>query len=76
MDNTIQIIKRHVPSLQKKGKMFVGLCPFHKERTPSFTVSLNTNTFYCFGCHAQGAITNLLSKIENTNNAPLGVNNK
>lgn len=44
------IVKRYVPTLKKKGKNYLGLCPFHKEKTPSFTVSTDKQIFYCFGC--------------------------
>lgn len=46
-------IGRHV-SLRLSGAYFVGICPFHKEETPSFTVNPYTNTFHCFGCGAHG----------------------
>jgi len=58
------IIKRYVPSLKKKGKNYLGLCPFHKEKTPSFTVSPDKQIFYCFGCHTGGNIFNFISRIE------------
>jgi DNA primase len=37
-------------SLKKQGRYLVGLCPFHKEKTPSFTVTPEKGIFYCFGC--------------------------
>lgn len=46
-------IGRHV-SLRQSGAYFVGICPFHKEDTPSFTVNPGNNTFHCFGCGAHG----------------------
>lgn len=58
------VIKRYVPSLTKKGKNYIGLCPFHKEKTPSFSVSPDKQIFYCFGCHTGGNIFNFISKIE------------
>jgi DNA primase len=58
------IIKRYVPSLKKKGKNYSGLCPFHKEKTASFTVSPDKQIFYCFGCHTGGNIFNFISKVE------------
>lgn len=61
------IVRKYVPSLQKKGKNFVGLCPFHKEKTPSFTVSPDKQIFYCFGCHAGGNVYTFISKIERLN---------
>lgn len=58
------VIKRYVPSLKKRGKNYTGLCPFHKEKTPSFSVSPDKQIFYCFGCHTGGNIFNFISKIE------------
>ncbi|WP_164730942.1 DNA primase [Anoxybacter fermentans] len=51
--------------LELKGKNYVGLCPFHNEKTPSFTVSRDKKLYYCFGCGAGGDIFNFLMEIEN-----------
>lgn len=59
-----EIIKRYVPSLKKKGKNYFGLCPFHQEKTPSFSVSTEKEIFHCFGCHAGGNVFTFISKIE------------
>ena len=40
--------------LKRRGKDFVGLCPFHEEKSPSFTVSPSKQMYYCFGCGAAG----------------------
>jgi DNA primase len=53
-----------VVQLKKAGKNFVGLCPFHAEKTPSFTVSPEKQIFYCFGCGAGGNIFSFLMKTE------------
>ena len=58
------IVQRYVPSLKKKGRNYVGLCPFHKEKTPSFTVTPEKQIFYCFGCHTGGNIFSFIQKIE------------
>ncbi|MDX9785988.1 MAG: DNA primase [Desulfobacterales bacterium] len=50
--------------LRKTGKDFQGLCPFHTEKTPSFTVSPAKQIFYCFGCGAGGNVFNFLMKKE------------
>lgn len=52
-------------SLKKRGSTFVGLCPFHNEKTPSFTVYPETQSFYCFGCGAGGDAVGFIRKIEN-----------
>lgn len=51
--------------LKKVGKNFVGLCPFHEEKTPSFSVSEEKQLFHCFGCQAGGNIFTFLQKKEN-----------
>ena len=43
-------------SLRKRGSTSIGLCPFHNEKTPSFTVYNETQSFYCFGCGAHGSV--------------------
>ena len=48
--------------LKKTGKNYVGLCPFHSEKTPSFTVSPEKQIFYCFGCAAGGNVFSFLMK--------------
>ncbi|MCX7990510.1 MAG: DNA primase [Proteobacteria bacterium] len=59
--NIVEYISRYV-SLNKRGKNYVGLCPFHQEKTPSFTVSENKQIFYCFGCHIGGDILEFLKR--------------
>ncbi len=52
-----ELVRGHV-ELKRAGRMEKGLCPFHNEKTPSFYVYPDTNSFYCFGCGAGGdAIT-------------------
>jgi len=58
------IIRKYVPSLSKRGQNLVGLCPFHKEKTPSFTVNPEKNIFHCFGCQTGGNVFTFISKIE------------
>ena len=50
--------------LKKAGRNFVGLCPFHTEKTPSFTVSPDKQIFYCFGCGEGGNVFSFLMKLE------------
>lgn len=52
-------------ALKRRGATLVGLCPFHNEKTPSFTVYPATQSFYCFGCGAGGDAITFLKKIEN-----------
>lgn len=60
----VNIIDAYVP-LKKRGVNYIGLCPFHKEKTPSFTVSKEKQIFKCFGCGQGGSIIQFISKIEN-----------
>ncbi|HEY8415691.1 MAG TPA: CHC2 zinc finger domain-containing protein, partial [Thermaerobacter sp.] len=59
----VEVISDYVP-LRRAGKNFVGLCPFHQERTPSFTVSPDKQMFYCFGCQTGGDVFTFLMKRE------------
>lgn len=61
------LASRYIPSLKKKGKNYTGLCPFHKEKTPSFSISPDKQIFQCFGCNTGGNIFTFISKIENIN---------
>ncbi len=54
-------------SLKKQGKNYVGLCPFHKEKTPSFTVSPSRGLFYCFGCGKGGNLITFVMEKEQVN---------
>ncbi|MEW5800747.1 MAG: DNA primase [bacterium] len=60
----VEVISEFV-SLTKAGERLKGLCPFHSEKTPSFTVSPQKQLFYCFGCGAGGDIITFLMKFEN-----------
>lgn len=52
-------------SLKRAGSNMLGLCPFHSEKTPSFTVFPGSGNFYCFGCGAGGDVISFIMKIEN-----------
>ncbi len=52
-------------NLRRRGRILVGLCPFHNEKTPSFTVYPDTQSYYCFGCGAGGSIINFVQRFEN-----------
>lgn len=59
----VDIVGEYV-SLRRVGRDFVGLCPFHEEKTPSFHVSRDKQVFYCFGCHAGGDVITFVQKRE------------
>jgi len=50
--------------LRRSGKNFVARCPFHDDRNPSFAVYPETQSFYCFGCHASGDVLSFLMRVE------------
>jgi len=58
------VVQRYIPSLKKRGKNYVGLCPFHKEKTPSFTVSPDKQIYRCFGCGESGNVFTFITSIE------------
>lgn len=57
----VEVISDYVP-LKRRGQNYVGLCPFHSEKSPSFTVNEDKRLFYCFGCHAGGDVIGFLAK--------------
>jgi DNA primase len=59
----IDVISGYV-QLRKRGRNYIGLCPFHSEKTPSFTVSEEKQIFHCFGCHAGGNVYKFLMDYE------------
>ncbi|MBM3699366.1 MAG: DNA primase [Actinobacteria bacterium] len=61
----IQTIIAGYVNLKKAGKNFTGLCPFHKEKTPSFTVDARKQLYHCFGCSEGGDIISFIMKMEN-----------
>jgi DNA primase len=61
--NIVDIISEFI-NLRKRGKNFIGLCPFHNEKTPSFTVSEDKQIFNCFGCHSGGNVFKFLMDYE------------
>ena len=60
----LSVVASYVP-LKKKGGNYWGCCPFHSEKTPSFSVAPEKGFFYCFGCHAGGNVFKFISMIEN-----------
>lgn len=61
----VEVVSRYV-KLRKQGANFVGLCPFHKEKTPSFVVSPAKQIFHCFGCGVSGDVVKFVTMIENS----------
>ncbi|HEX6044338.1 MAG TPA: DNA primase [Pyrinomonadaceae bacterium] len=59
----VRVIQDYV-QLKKKGANWMACCPFHKEKTPSFSVSPQKEIFYCFGCHKGGSVFNFVMEIE------------
>lgn len=63
--NDIEAVVSSYVRLKRTGQNLVGLCPFHGEKTPSFTVFPSTASFYCFGCGAAGDVITFIKRIEN-----------
>lgn len=63
MCNVVDIIGGYV-QLKRGGRMWKGLCPFHSEKTPSFTVFPDTESYYCFGCQSGGDVITFIRNIE------------
>ena len=62
--NPIDEVVGQYVSLTRRGSNLFGLCPFHSEKTASFSVSPDKGIFYCFGCHAGGGVINFIMQIE------------
>lgn len=63
--NDIETVISQYVTLKRRGKNLVGLCPFHNEKTPSFTIYPENGSFYCFGCGAGGDVITFTGLIEN-----------
>ena len=60
--NLAEVVKRYL-ALRSVGSRLVGLCPFHNEKTPSFSVNQEKGVFYCFGCQASGDVIDFYCRI-------------
>ena len=63
-NDIVDVVSSYV-ALTKKGGNYFGLCPFHNERTGSFSVSQDKQMYYCFGCRKGGGVVNFIMEIEN-----------
>jgi hypothetical protein len=64
--NSLEIYERKIEDLKRKGNNYVGLCPLHGEKTPSFNInSEHPNLFKCFGCGESGNVISFISKLHN-----------
>ena len=63
-NDVVDVISEYI-KLQKKGRDYFGLCPFHGEKTPSFSVSYEKQMYYCFGCGAGGNVFRFIMEYEN-----------
>ena len=63
--NPIEEVMSSYVTLKRAGSNLRGLCPFHSEKSPSFTVYPQDNSFYCFGCGAGGDVITFIKKKEN-----------
>ena len=63
-NDIVEIVSQYVP-LKQKGSSYFGLCPFHHEKTPSFSVNSEKQFYYCFGCGAAGNVFGFLMEMEN-----------
>ena len=63
-NDIVDVISQYVV-LKRSGRNYFGLCPFHKEKSPSLSVSMDKQIFHCFGCHEGGNVFHFISKIEN-----------
>ena len=79
-DDEVERIKREVPieelvaqrvKLRRRGASLQGLCPFHDEKTPSFTVSPAKQFYHCFGCGAHGTAISFLMEREGMKGMPM-----
>ena len=61
----VKVIEGYIRLRKGGAQNFTGLCPFHKEKTPSFNVNATRQFFYCFGCHVTGDVFTFVGKIEN-----------
>ena len=62
--NPIEDVVGHYVTLRRSGSNLFGLCPFHGEKTASFSVAPDKGIYYCFGCHKGGGVINFMMELE------------
>jgi DNA primase len=60
----VAVVSEHVPSLKLRGRSYTGLCPFHKEKSPSFHVNRERGLYHCFGCKESGGVFDFVMRME------------
>ncbi len=60
----VALVRESVPTLKKQGRRYVGLCPFHKEKSPSFSVNADAGVYHCFGCKESGDAISFVERTE------------
>ncbi|MFA5525072.1 MAG: CHC2 zinc finger domain-containing protein, partial [Tissierellales bacterium] len=63
-NDIVDVVSEHI-TLKRTGSNYVGLCPFHDEKTPSFSVSPNKQMYHCFGCGEGGDVISFIMKHTN-----------
>ena len=61
----VKVIESYIRLRKAGAQRYLGLCPFHKEKTSSFSVHAGQQFYYCFGCHESGDVFSFVGKIEN-----------
>jgi DNA primase len=63
-NDIIEVISEHV-KLQKQGEAYLGVCPFHQDKTKTFSVNRSTQTYYCLGCGTGGNVITFIMEYKN-----------
>ena len=64
-NDIVDVVSQYVRRTKKSGSNLFGLCPFHSEKTPSFSVAPDKQIYHCFGCKKGGGVINFIMEIEN-----------
>jgi DNA primase len=63
-NDLVEVVREHGIALQRRGRSYLGCCPFHSERTASFGVSREAGLYHCFGCGAGGDVIRFIERLE------------